>query len=50
MCERATVKIREKVALITTEGGSQAIVPLDKLCKLIERLRICLDDPKIRCK
>ena len=49
MCERATVKIREKVALIATERGSQAIVPLDKLCKLVERLQICLDDPRIKC-
>lgn len=49
MCERATVKVKEKVALVTTERNSQAIVPLDKLCKFVERLRICLDDPRIRC-
>lgn len=49
MCERATVKIGEKVALVVTERNSYAIVPQDKLCKFIERLRICIDDPKIKC-
>lgn len=49
MCEKATIKIKDKVALVTTEKGSQAIISLDKLCKFAERLRICIDDPKIKC-
>lgn len=49
MCDKGTVKIKEKVALIITEKNSQAIVPIDKLCKFMERLRICLDDPRIKC-
>ncbi len=43
------MKVKEKVALVTTERNSQAIVPLDRLCKFVERLRICLDDPRIKC-
>ncbi|MCC6047855.1 MAG: hypothetical protein LM571_06710 [Desulfurococcaceae archaeon] len=49
MCEKATVVIRDKVAIVSTERGSKAIVPIDQICKALERLRLCVNDPRVKC-
>ena len=49
MCEKATVIIRDKVVIIATEKGSKAIVPVDQVCKALERLHLCVNDSRIKC-
>lgn len=49
MCEKATIIVRDKVAIITTERGSKAIVPVEQICRALERLHLCVNDPRIKC-
>lgn len=46
MCERTTVKIVGKTAILKGEKGSKAIVGVDSLCLLAKRLNLCLENYK----
>ncbi|MEL9939572.1 MAG: hypothetical protein QW632_03320 [Ignisphaera sp.] len=43
-CEKASVKIMGKVAIIRTERGSKALVGADDLCDLAKKLGLCLEN------
>ncbi len=49
-CEKAKVEIYGRTAIIVTEGGSRAFIPLDKICEALRRFNICVDDPRIKCE
>lgn len=43
-CEKATVNILGKMAILRTERGGKAIVGIRNLCSIAKRLGICLED------
>jgi len=43
-CEKAWVKILGKSAVIATERGAKAVVPLAKLCEYAKRLDLCIEN------
>ena len=45
-CEKATVKIIGKAAIIRTERGSKALVGLDMLCTIAKKLNLCIENYK----
>ncbi|MEM0228417.1 MAG: hypothetical protein QXJ56_03090 [Ignisphaera sp.] len=46
MCEKTSVKIIGRTAILKGEKGSKAIVGVDTLCSLAKRLNLCLDNYK----
>lgn len=46
MCEKISVKIIGKTAILKNEKGFKAIVGVDTLCTLAKRLNLCLDNYK----
>jgi hypothetical protein len=46
MCEKTTIKIVGKTAILKSEKGFKAIVGVDNLCSLAKRLNLCLENYK----
>lgn len=44
MCERASVSVLGKMAVIKSERGGKAIVGLSSICSMAKRLGLCLDN------
>ncbi|MEM0371536.1 MAG: hypothetical protein QXG46_03215 [Ignisphaera sp.] len=45
-CEKASVNILGKIAVIRTERKGKAIVGLNSLCTIAKRLGLCIDGYK----
>ncbi|MCI4438159.1 MAG: hypothetical protein JHC33_15235 [Ignisphaera sp.] len=43
-CEKATVKIVGKIAILRTERGSKALVSVEALCNLAKKLNLCIEN------
>ncbi|MCS7112133.1 MAG: hypothetical protein N3D82_04120 [Ignisphaera sp.] len=46
MCEKTSVKIVGRTAILKSERGFKAIVGADTLCILAKRLNLCLENYK----
>jgi len=44
MCERAKVIVKGRSAYVTTESGSSAFIPVDKLCDVAKRFNLCYEN------
>jgi len=43
-CEKASIKIIGRVAILRSEKGSKALVGIENLCNLAKKLNICLEN------
>ena len=47
---KAVLHRRGKLAIIETEYGQKAVVPIDSICDLIIRFNITITNEKIHCE
>ena len=45
-CHRAKVSMMGNLAIVVREDGGVAAIPKDYLCKLVEKLNLCLENYK----
>ncbi len=47
-CIKARITLRDKIAIVETEDGKKALVPLRALCSLAKRFNLCYEN--YRCE